>query len=247
MEDYITVMKNQNNLVEFDDVHTYFFTGNTVKKAVNGVSFDVPKGKIVGIAGESGCGKSVTALSLMQLIRQPQGKTVHGQIRWNTGDTVIDVVKAPAHILQMLRGKQMSMIFQEPFTCLNPVLCVGFQVDEVIMQHYPELNRQTVKRRTLGIFEAVGIANEEGVYKMYPHELSGGMCQRIMIAMALACNPKLIIADEPTTALDVTLQVQILELFRKIKKETNSSVILITHDLSVIAEIADYVVIMQKV
>lgn len=246
MEDYITVMKNQNNLVEFDNVHTYFFTDHHTVKAVNGVSFDVPKGKIVGIAGESGCGKSVTALSLMQLIQQPQGKTVQGQIRFHTGNTAIDVVKAPAHILQTLRGRQMSMIFQDSFTGLNPVLCVGFQVDEVLRQHYPGMNRKEVKKRTLEAFMAVGIANKEDIYKMYPHELSGGMCQRIMIAMALVCRPQLIIADEPTTSLDVTLQAQILDLFCKMKKETNSSVILISHDLRVIAEIADYVIIMQN-
>ncbi len=246
MEEYITVMKNQNNLVEFEDVHTYFFTAHAPIKAVNGVSFQVPKGKIVGIAGESGSGKSVTALSLMQLIGHSQGKTVRGQIRFQTGNTAIDVIRAPEHLLQTLRGNQMSMIFQDSLTALNPVLRVGFQVDEAIRLHYPEMTGQEIKKRTLETLEKAGIADKERVYKMYPHELSGGMCQRIMTAMALVCHPKLIIADEPTTALDVTLQAQILNLFRKINRETDCSVILISHDLNVIAEIADFVVVMQN-
>ena len=242
---YITEMKNCKNVVEFEDLHTYFFTDNKTVKAVNGVSFDIPTGKIVGIVGESGCGKSVTSLSLMQLIQHSHGKIVQGQIRFNTGDNVIDVVKAPSDVMQKLRGNQISMIFQEPVTSLNPVLRVGHQIDEVLIQHCPKLGRNAVKKRTLEILELVGIGDKEGVYKRYPHELSGGMCQRIVIAMGLACNPKLIIADEPTTALDVTIQAQILDLLRALKEKRKSSIMLITHDLAVIAEMADYVVVMR--
>lgn len=242
--EYVTQMKNPGNVVEFDDVHTYFFTDIGTVKAVDGVSFDVPIGKTVGIVGESGCGKSVTSLSMLQLVQRPQGQTVQGQIRFNTGERVIDVVKAPASEMQKLRGNYMSMIFQEPMTSLNPVFRIGDQVDEVIKLHNPEMSREDVKKRTLEMLELVGIANKDGVYKMYPHELSGGMRQRIMIAMGLACNPKLIVADEPTTALDVTIQAQILDLLRGLKDKINSSIMLITHDLGVIAEMADYVVVM---
>lgn len=242
--EYVTQMKNPENVVEFDDVHTYFFTDIGTVKAVDGVSFDVPVGKTVGIVGESGCGKSVTSLSMLQLVQRPQGQTVQGQIRFNTGERVIDVVKAPASEMQKLRGNYMSMIFQEPMTSLNPVFRIGDQVDEVIKLHNPEMSKEDVKKRTLEMLELVGIANKDGVYKMYPHELSGGMRQRIMIAMGLACNPKLIVADEPTTALDVTIQAQILDLLRGLKDKINSSIMLITHDLGVIAEMADYVVVM---
>lgn len=243
-EEYITTMKNPENVVEFDDVHTYFFTDIGTVKAVDGVSFDVPQGKTVGIVGESGCGKSVTSLSMLQLVQRPTGQTVQGQIRFNTGDKVVDVTKAPASEMQRLRGNYMSMIFQEPMTSLNPVFRIGDQVDEVIALHNPQMNKEEVKTRTLEMLELVGIANKEGVYKMYPHELSGGMRQRIMIAMGLACSPKLIVADEPTTALDVTIQAQILDLLRGLKDKINSSIMLITHDLGVIAEMADYVVVM---
>lgn len=242
--EYITQMKNPDNVVEFDDVHTYFFTDIGTVKAVDGVSFDVPVGKTVGIVGESGCGKSVTSLSMLQLVQRPTGQTVQGQIRFNTGERVIDVVKAPAGEMQKLRGNYMSMIFQEPMTSLNPVFRIGDQVDEVIRLHNPEMSKEDVKKRTLEMLELVGIANKDGVYKMYPHELSGGMRQRIMIAMGLACSPKLIVADEPTTALDVTIQAQILDLLRGLKDKINSSIMLITHDLGVIAEMADYVVVM---
>lgn len=243
-EEYVTQMKNPENCVEFDDVHTYFFTDIGTVKAVNGVSFEVPQGKTVGIVGESGCGKSVTSLSLMQLVQRPSGQTVEGEIRFNAGDRAINVVNAPASEMQKLRGNQMSMIFQEPMTSLNPVFRIGDQVDEVIALHNPEMSKEEVKDRTLEMLELVGIANKEGVYMMYPHELSGGMRQRIMIAMALACDPKLIIADEPTTALDVTIQAQILDLLRGLKDKINSSIMLITHDLGVVAEMADYVVVM---
>ena len=242
--EYVTEMKNPENCVEFDNVHTYFFTDIGTVKAVDGVSFEVPQGKTVGIVGESGCGKSVTSLSLMQLVQRPTGQTVEGEIRFNTGEKVYNIVNTPTSVMQHLRGSYMSMIFQEPMTSLNPVLRIGEQVDEVIILHNPDYSKEDVRNRTLEMFEKVGIANKEGVYKMYPHELSGGMRQRVMIAMALACNPRLIIADEPTTALDVTIQAQILDLLRGLKEKINSSIMLITHDLGVVAEMADYVVVM---
>ncbi len=242
--EYVTTMKNPDNCVEFDQVHTYFFTDIGTVKAVNGVSFEVPQGKTVGIVGESGCGKSVTSLSLMQLVQRPTGQTVSGEIRFNTGEKVINVAAAPEEEMRVLRGNTMSMIFQEPMTALNPVFRIGEQIDEVLTLHNPEMSAEAVKARTMEMLEMVGIANKEGVYKMYPHELSGGMRQRICIAMALACDPKLIIADEPTTALDVTIQAQILDLLRDLKDRINSSIMLITHDLGVVAEMADYVVVM---
>ena len=243
--EYVTNMKNPDNCVEFDNVHTYFFTDIGTVKSVSGVSFEVPQGKTVGIVGESGCGKSVTSLSLMQLVQRPSGQTVEGEIRFNAGDgKAYNGVNAPAEVMQKLRGNYMSMIFQEPMTSLNPVFRIGEQVDEVISLHNPDMSKEQIKGRTIEMLDMVGIANKEGVYRMYPHELSGGMRQRIMIAMALACSPKLIVADEPTTALDVTIQAQVLDLLRKLKDEINSSIMLITHDLGVVAEMADYVVVM---
>ncbi|MEA4889262.1 MAG: ABC transporter ATP-binding protein [Clostridiaceae bacterium] len=242
--EYLTTMKNPANVVEFDNLHTYFFTDTGTVKAVDGVTFDIPAGKTVGVVGESGCGKSVMSLSLMQIVQRPQGQIVEGSIRFNTGDKVYDIARMPSEKMLEIRGNKVSMIFQEPMTSLNPVFRIGTQVDEVIKLHNPQMNKSEVKARTIEILEMVSIANSEGVYRMYPHELSGGMRQRIMIAMALACNPRLIIADEPTTALDVTIQAQILDLLRNLKKQINSSIMLITHDLGVIAEMADYVVVM---
>ena len=258
--EYLTTMKDPGNVVEFDDLYTYFFTDTGTVKAVDGVSFVVPKGKTVGVVGESGCGKSVTSLSLMQLLQRPQGQIVNGAIRINLGDKAYDIVRTPTQQMQRIRGNEVSMIFQEPMTSLNPVFRVGSQVDEVMEMHseavfgnessgiLKSLDKKSwkgrIKARTIEMLDMVGIADSEGVYKMYPHQLSGGMRQRVMIAMALACNPKLIIADEPTTALDVTIQAQILDLLRNIKTRINSSIMLITHDLGVIAEMADYVVVM---
>ncbi len=243
-EEYLTQMKDPRNVVEFDNLHTYFFTDVGVVKSVDGVTFDIPQGKTVGVVGESGCGKSVTSLSLMQLVQRPQGQIVEGSIRFNTGTEVYDIAKTPASEMQKLRGNLMSMIFQEPMTSLNPVFRIGAQVDEIIALHNKNMSKEDVKNRTIEMLKMVGIANAEGVYAMYPHELSGGMRQRIMIAIGLACNPKLIIADEPTTALDVTIQAQILDLLRDLKNKINSSIMLITHDLGVVAEMADYVVVM---
>ena len=243
--EYLTQMRDAKNAVEFDNLHTYFFTDTGVVKSVDGVSFDVPIGKTVGVVGESGCGKSVTSLSLMQLLQRPQGQIVEGAIRLNLGDKAYDITKTPNEKMQALRGNFVSMIFQEPMTSLNPVFRIGAQIDEVIELHEgAQKTKEEVKARTIEMLETVGIANSEGVYMMYPHELSGGMRQRVMIAMALACNPKIIIADEPTTALDVTIQAQILDLLRQLKDRINSSIMLITHDLGVIAEMADYVVVM---
>lgn len=242
--EYITTMKNPNNILEIDNLNTYFFTDIGVVKAVDGVSFDVPRGKTVGVVGESGCGKSVTSLSIMQLVQRPQGQIVDGEIRFNLDNQVYDIAKMPTEKMQKIRGNEISMIFQEPMTSLNPVFKVGMQIDEVIELHNPEMSKEQVSARTIEMIKMVGIANAEGVYEMYPHELSGGMRQRAMIAMALACTPKLIIADEPTTALDVTIQAQIMDLLRNLKDQINSSIMLITHDLGVIAEMADYVVVM---
>ena len=260
-ERYETKMRDENNIVEFDKVCTYFFTDIGTVKAVDCISFDIPRGKTVGVVGESGCGKSVTSLSLMQLLQRPQGQTVGGEIRFNMGDKCINIVNAPTEVMQDIRGNRMSMIFQEPMTSLNPVFRIGQQLDEVMELHGEILfghedgskklskeerrsRAETIKKHSIEMLNMVGIANSEGVYNMYPHELSGGMRQRVMIAMALSCNPELIIADEPTTALDVTIQAQILDLLKNLKSKIGSSIMLITHDLGVVADMADYVVVM---
>ncbi|MBQ2110132.1 MAG: ABC transporter ATP-binding protein [Clostridia bacterium] len=243
--EYLTTMHDPKNAVEFDDLHTYFYTDAGTVKAVDGVSFNVPIGKTVGVVGESGCGKSVTSLSLMQLLQRPQGQVASGEIRLNLGDKAYDVTKAPNSAMQKIRGNVVSMIFQEPMTALNPVFRIGEQIEEVLELHNVDhMTEHQMKERTIELLEMVGIANSEGVYKMFPHELSGGMRQRVVIAMALACNPRVIIADEPTTALDVTIQAQILDLLRNLKDKINSSIMFITHDLGVIAEMADFVVVM---
>ena len=243
--EYLTVMNDPGNSLEIDNLHTYFFSDVGTVHAVDGISFEVPIGKTVGVVGESGCGKSVTSLSIMQLLQRPQGQVTAGEIRLNLGDKAYDLTKTPNEVMQNIRGNYVSMIFQEPMTALNPVFRIGDQVDEVIALHDGEgKTEEEIKSRTISLLEMVGIANSEGVYKMYPHELSGGMRQRVMIAMALVCNPKIIIADEPTTALDVTIQAQILDLLRNLKDKINSSIMFITHDLGVIAEMADYVVVM---
>ena len=335
--EYVCEMKDKNNIVEFDNLHTYFFTDSGVVKSVDGVSFEIPQGSVVGVVGESGCGKSVTSLSLMQLVQAPQGQIVEGSIRFQTTDFVYgedgkplpiyeyvkdkqgnpvldaegnptvltrpvldkkgnpvmkkevlkdndgsiildansrpmhkispvmekvqaidsdgfpmfqrepktyDVAKMPTSQMRKIRGKEIAMIFQEPMTSLNPVFTIGNQMDEVVLLHTPGATKESAKARSIEMLKLVGIAGPEMVYKKYPHELSGGMRQRVMIAMALSCNPRLIIADEPTTALDVTIQAQILELLKDIKDKINGSIMLITHDLGVIAGMADYVVVM---
>lgn len=293
-DDYVTQMKDPKNIVEFDDLHTYFYTDNGVVKAVNGVTFEVPEGSTVGIVGESGCGKSISSMSLMRLIQAPSGQIYSGSIRFRSnvrkvvgkepimveqkdenGNTVLgedgnpvmvesknkfgkvrykdvyeeheevlDIAKLPMSEMAHIRGREISMIFQEPMTSLNPVFTIGYQLDEVSLLHINGISKEEAKKRSIEMLELVGIAMAEHVYKSYPHELSGGMRQRVMIAMALICNPKLIIADEPTTALDVTIQAQILDLLRDVKKKISGSIMLITHDLGVIAEMVDYVVVM---
>ncbi len=291
--EYVTQMKDDNNIVEFDNLHTYFFTDTGVVKAVNGATFSIPKGSTVGVVGESGCGKSVTSLSLMQLVQAPSGQIVDGSIRFRADmfkldskgkkipvyqtqldengveqvvldekgkpviarnelggnlyqmeNQVVDIAKMPMDQMRKIRGREIAMIFQEPMTSLNPVFTVGNQLDEVGFLHIEGISKEDVKKRSLEMINLVGIADAENVYNKYPHELSGGMRQRIMIAMSLLCNPKLIVADEPTTALDVTIQAQILDLLREIKNKINGSIMLITHDLGVVAEMADYVVVM---
>lgn len=251
--EYTTVMKNPNNIIEIDDLVTCFFTDNGTVKSVNHVSFDLPKDKIIGVVGESGCGKSVTSLSIMQLVQAPQGQITGGSIRFNSealgydeagNKLAYDIAKMPNQELYNIRGNDITMIFQEPMTSLNPVFTIGNQLDEVSFIHNKGITKEEAKAHSIDMLNQVGISMPERVYKSYPHELSGGMRQRVMIAMALAGNPKLIIADEPTTALDVTIQAQILELLKKIQREKHCSIMLITHDLGVIAEMADEVVVM---
>ena len=226
-------------LVEFKDVHTYFYTEAGTVKAVNGVSYKIKEGETVCVVGESGCGKSVTALSLMRLIAAPQGEIVKGNISFDGKD----ITSLSEEDMMSIRGNDISMIFQEPMTSLNPVFTVGNQIMESIMLHQ-KLDKKQARDKAIEMVKLVGIPRAEAIVDSYPHELSGGMRQRIMIAMALSCNPKLLIADEPTTALDVTIQAQILDLMRDIKQKTQTSIMLITHDLGVVAEMADYVVVM---
>ena len=262
--EFLTEMRNPENILEIDDLHTFFYTEQGVVKAVNGVSYDVPRNAVVGIVGESGCGKSVTAMSVMRLIQGPAGQIVDGSIRFKAYDykrdakgnpvpkaegefemeeKVYDIAKMPIHEIHRIRGKQVAMIFQEPMTSLNPVFTIGEQLDEVTFIHTPGATKEQAKAKSEEMLRLVGII-PENVYNAFPHELSGGMRQRVMIAMALAAEPRLIIADEPTTALDVTIQAQILDLLQDIKNKIDGSILLITHDLGVIAEMADYVVVM---
>lgn len=251
--EYTSVMKNPDNIIEIDNLKTVFFTDNGTVMSVNGVSFDIPKKKIVGVVGESGCGKSVTSLSIMQLVQAPQGQVIGGEIRFNSDEAGADengnklaynLAVMPTQEMYKVRGKDITMIFQEPMTSLNPVFTIGNQLDEVSFTHNPECTKEDARARSIEMLTKVGIAMPDHVYASYPHELSGGMRQRVMIAMALIGKPKLIIADEPTTALDVTIQAQILELLKTLQKEEGCSVMLITHDLGVIAEMADEVVVM---
>ncbi len=302
--EFLSQMKDEKNILEVEDLHSYFFTDQGVVKAVNGVSFEIPQGATVGVVGESGCGKSVTSMSIMRLLQGPYGQICSGSIRFKSNDfkrdekgkpipiwerdeqgivyepvldkkgvqkldrdgnpvrvpkqrrdaygtklfemeeKVFDIAEMPIREMYRLRGRQIAMIFQEPMTSLNPVLTIGNQLDEVTFLHFPGSTKEDAKRRSIEMLNLVGIAMPERVYKSYPHELSGGMRQRVMISMALAGDPRLIIADEPTTALDVTIQAQILDLLRDLKSRINGSILLITHDLGIIAEMADYVVVM---
>jgi len=225
-------------LLEVEDLKTHFFTDDGVVKAVDGVTFSLEKGKTLGVVGESGCGKSVTALSIMRLI-SPPGRIVEGRILFEGRD----ITQIPEEQMRAIRGNNISMIFQEPMTSLNPVFTVGNQIGEAIVLHQ-KVSKKEARDRTIEMLRKVKIPAPEMRVDEYPHQLSGGMRQRVMIAMALACNPKLLIADEPSTALDVTIQAQILDLLQELQSDLGMSILLITHDLGVIAEIADYVVVM---
>ena len=226
-------------LVELKNLRTHFFTDMGVAKSVDGISYSVRKGETLGVVGESGCGKSVTALSIMGLIPQPPGKIVGGEIIFDGKD----LTKFSQEDLRKIRGKDVAMIFQEPMTSLNPVYTVGDQIMEMILNH-EDVTEEEARKRAIGLLEEVGIPSPEKRVDEYPHQMSGGMRQRVMIAISLACSPSLLIADEPTTALDVTIQAQILELLNKLQRERGTAIIMITHDLGVVAETCDHVVVM---
>ena len=226
-------------LLEVKNLKTYFYTDEGVVKSVDDVSFDVEKGKTLGIVGESGCGKSITSLSIMQLVETPPGKIVGGEIIYQ-GENLLEKNKDQ---MRKIRGGEIAMIFQEPMTSLNPVFTVGKQIMEALRLH-TDLDKEKAKERAIEMLKLVKIPLPEKRFNEYPHQLSGGMRQRVMIAMALSCNPKLLICDEPTTALDVTIQAQILDLINELKEKLGTSVMMITHDLGVIAEVADDVMVM---
>ncbi len=230
---------NNNRVLEIKDLKTYFYTDDGVVKAVDGVSFDLKKGETLGIVGETGSGKSVTALSILRLITEPPGKIVNGEILFNGSD----LLKLDKKDLQKFRGNRISMIFQDPMTSLNPVYTIGNQIMESVVIHR-KLKKADAAKEAVRLLEMVGIAEARKRLSSYPHEFSGGMRQRVMIAMAIANSPDILIADEPTTALDVTIQAQILELLDEIKQKTNSSIILITHDLGVVAKYVNRVLVM---
>lgn len=231
-------MKNDERLLEVEGLKTHFFTEGGVVPAVDGVSFHLNKGELVGIVGESGSGKSVTSLSVMGLIEEP-GRIVDGHIVYN-GKNLVDLSESE---MRKIRGNDIAMIFQEPLTSLNPVLTVGFQISEAIRIHQ-QVSKEEAQKKSIELLEKVRIPRAKKVYRSYPHLLSGGMRQRVMIAMALSCNPKILIADEPTTALDVTIQAQIIELLKELSRDVGAAIMLITHDLGVIAEMVDRVIVM---
>ena len=232
-------MENNNNVLEIRGLNSYFFTEKGVAPAVDGLDLDIPKGKIIGLVGESGCGKSMTAKSIMGLLKYP-GRVAGGSIRFEDQD----LTRLSDKVLRKICGNDISMIFQEPMTSLNPVLKVGRQVRETLLVHNPTMSKAEAKQRVVEMFQRVGIPEAERRYDCYPHELSGGLRQRVMIAMAMVCKPKLLIADEPTTALDVTIEAQILRLMKELRDETGMSVLIITHNMGVVAEICDYVYVM---
>ncbi len=232
-------MENNNNVLEIRGLNSYFFTEKGVAPAVDGLDLDIPKGKIIGLVGESGCGKSMTAKSIMGLLKSP-GRVAGGSIRFEDQD----LTRLSDKELRKICGNDISMIFQEPMTSLNPVLKVGRQVRETLLVHNPTMSKAEAKQRVVEMFQRVGIPEAEKRYDCYPHELSGGLRQRVMIAMAMVCKPKLLIADEPTTALDVTIEAQILRLMKELRDETGMSVLIITHNMGVVAEICDYVYVM---
>lgn len=227
-------------LIEVKNLKTYFYTDAGVVKAVNDVSFSIAAGKTLGIVGESGCGKSITSLSIMQLLETPPGKIAGGEIIYR-GENLLEKT---ADEMRKIRGKKIAMIFQEPMTSLNPVFTVGQQITEALMIHEAGMTKQQARSKAIEMLRMVKIPLPEKRIDEYPHQLSGGMRQRVMIAMALCCNPELLICDEPTTALDVTIQAQILDLINELKKKTGAAIMMITHDLGVIAEVADEVLVM---
>lgn len=226
-------------IVEFKNLCVSFKTEEGIVRAVNDVSFEIREGEILGVVGESGCGKSVTSMSLMRLLPVPPARYEGGSITLD-GLNLLDISEEE---MRKKRGSELAFIFQEPMTSLNPVMPVGKQISEVILIH-ENVSKDEAKKKAIEMIKLVGIPREESIYNSYPHELSGGMRQRIMIAISLSCNPKVLIADEPTTALDVTIQAQILDLIKGLKEKFNTSIMMITHDLGVIAEMADYVVVM---
>ncbi len=226
-------------LLEVKNLKTYFKTENGILKAVDDVSFNVRKGETLCIVGESGCGKSITSLSIMRLVEKDNSINAGGEIFFEDKD----ILKISEEEMRKIRGKDISMIFQEPMSSLNPVFTIGYQVSESLILH-EGLTPKEANKQSIELLKKVGIPRADEIVNSYPHELSGGMRQRVMIAMALSCNPKVLIADEPTTALDVTIQAQILDLMKNLKNDFNTSIILITHDLGVVAEMADYVVVM---
>ena len=232
-------MESNNNVLEIRGLNSYFFTEKGVAPAVDGLDLDIPKGKIIGLVGESGCGKSMTAKSIMGLLKYP-GRVAGGSIRFEDQD----LTRLSDKELRKICGNDISMIFQEPMTSLNPVLKVGRQVRETLLVHNPTMSKAEAKQRVVEMFQRGGIPEAEKRYDCYPHELSGGLRQRVMIAMAMVCKPKLLIADEPTTALDVTIEAQILRLMKELRDETGMSVLIITHNMGVVAEICDYVYVM---
>lgn len=237
-KDYPEQMNHPDELLRVENLKTYFYTEDGIVKAVDGVSLKLKRGETLGIVGESGCGKSVTSLSIMRLIAAP-GKILEGEIRLRG----LEIANMGEEEMRHIRGNRISMIFQQPTSCLNPVFRVGDQIAESLIIHRGYTKQQS-RQRAIEMLTLVGIPSAKTRVDSYPHEMSGGMCQRVMIAMALACEPELLIADEPTTALDVTIQAQILELMKDLKQRFNTGIILITHDLGVIAEMADNVVVM---
>lgn len=230
-----------NNVIKVNNLSTYFYTNSGEVKAVDGVSFSVPNGKTLAIVGESGSGKSATALSIMRLIPKSSAKIASGEVLF--GD--VDLLKISEKEMINIRGQDIGMIFQEPMTSLNPVMKIGEQIMEVVMTHH-QLNRQQARHKTIQLLNKLGITSPEKRINDYPHQMSGGMKQRVMIAIALICSPKLLIADEPTTSLDVTIQAIIIDLIMRLQKSLKMSIIFITHDLAVVAEIADYVLVMYN-
>ena len=232
-------METEPDLLRVEDLHTYFFTEDGVVKAVDGVTFNVKRGEVLGLVGESGSGKSVTALSVLRLIPQPPGKIISGDIIWK-GESILDI---PESDMRTIRGNQIAVVFQDPMTSLNPVLTIGDQIKEAIKLHQ-QVSDLEAEEKTKTLLELVGIPDAGKRLKDYPWQFSGCMRQRVMIALALSCNPDLLIADEPTTALDVTIQAQVLDLMRDLKERFQTSIILITHDIGVIAEMCDRVAVM---